>query len=114
MVVSLVIAVVVITVIVVCCCLKKTGQWRSQNVNVMHIKGRLLEQAVIIFICAPFQNGNFSKRNEFAPRGSKFFPSRAVPYGMENHFYHVGALNVTMFITNVRNCVMGATPMQVQ
>ena len=24
---------------------------------------------------------------EFAPRGSEFFPLRAVPYGMENHFY---------------------------
>ena len=38
----------------------------------------------------PFQNGNFSKRKEFAPRGSEFFPLRAVPNGMINHFYHIG------------------------
>ena len=36
-------------------------QGRSQNAeNVTHIKGRLLEQAVILFNCAPFRNGNFS------------------------------------------------------
>ena len=36
-------------------------QWRSQNAEkYMHIKGRLLEQAVIFFNCVPFQNGNFS------------------------------------------------------
>ena len=32
---------------------------------------------------------------------------------MENHFYHIRGppLNVTIFITHVRNCVIGATPM---
>ena len=50
-------------------------QWCSKNTeNVTHIKGRLLDQAMILFHCAPFQNGNFSQRKEFAPRGSKFFP----------------------------------------
>ena len=28
--------------------------------KVSHIKGRLLDQAVILFNCIPFQNGNFS------------------------------------------------------
>ena len=44
---------------------------------------------------------------------SKFLPLRAVPYGMENHFYHIRLhpLNVIFFITHVRNSVMGATPM---
>ena len=65
-------------------------QWRSQNAEkVTHIKGRLLDQAVILFNCIPFQNGNFSLRKEFAPRGSEFFPLRAVPKGMINHFYHI-------------------------
>ena len=42
-------------------CLTACMQWRSQNAeNVMHIKGRLLEQVVILFNCVPFQNGNFS------------------------------------------------------
>ena len=47
-----------------------------------HIKGRLLDQAVILFNCVPFRNGNFSLRKEFASL-------RSVPYGMENHFYHI-------------------------
>ena len=29
------------------------------------------------------------KKKEFAPRGSEFFPLSAVPYGMEDHFYHI-------------------------
>ena len=36
-----------------------------------------------------FSNGNFTKRKEFAPIGSEFFPLGAVPYGKENHFYHI-------------------------
>ena len=38
---------------------------------------------------------------------------RAVPYGMEITFAALGdpPLNVTIFITNLCNCVMGATPM---
>ena len=33
----------------------------TQNAEkVTHIKGRLLDQAVILFNCVPFQNGNFS------------------------------------------------------
>ena len=37
--------------------------------------------------------------------GSEFFPLRAVPYGMENHFNHImlPPLIVTIFITHVRN-----------
>ena len=35
--------------------------------KVTHIKGRLLDQAVILFNCIPFQNGNFSESKEFAP-----------------------------------------------
>ena len=40
---------------------KSTTQWRSQNAEkATHIKGRLLEQAVILFNCIPFQKRNFS------------------------------------------------------
>ena len=36
-------------------------QWHSQNAEkIMHIKGRLLDQAMILFNCVPNQNGNFS------------------------------------------------------
>ena len=39
---------------------KAERQWRSQNVeNFTHIKGRLLDQAMVIFDYVPFQNGNF-------------------------------------------------------
>ena len=35
-------------------------QGRSQDTEkVTHTKGRLLNQAVILLICVPFQNGNF-------------------------------------------------------
>ena len=57
-----------------------------------HIKGRLLDQAVILFDCVPFHNGNLSERKEFAPSQSKLFPLRSVSYGIENHFYQLGAL----------------------
>ena len=87
---------------------------RSQNTEkVTHIKGRLLDQTVSLFNFVPFQNGNFSERKEFAPRRNEFFPLRAVPYGMENHFYQSrgSSLNATIFITHVHKCVMGAKPM---
>ena len=36
-------------------------QWRSQNEEkATHIKGRQLDQAVILFDSVPFQNGNLS------------------------------------------------------
>ena len=63
---------------------------RSQNAErATYIKGKLLDQAVVLLNCAPFQIRNVSLREEFAPRGSEFFPLRAVPFGMENHFYHI-------------------------
>ena len=46
--------------------------------------------------------------------GKHLLPGGAVPYGMDNHFYHIRRhpLNVSIFISHVDNCVMGATPMQ--
>ena len=61
---------------------------------------------MILYKYVPSQNGNFSLREEFAPRGSEFFPLRAVPEGMENYINHIrGApLIVTIFITHV--CIL--------
>ena len=76
----------------------------SQNARkVKHIKGKLLDQAVILFICVPFQNGNFYKGKNLLLLCLS--PLRAVPYGLENHFYHIGwpHLNVAIFIMHVRN-----------
>ena len=79
-------------------------QQRSQNAEkITHIKGRLLDQAMILQL-RPFSNGNFSQKKEFAPRGSKFFPLWAAPYSMDNH---LPPLNVTLFITHVRNLCNG-------
>ena len=39
---------------------RKHGEWLSIAWPVTHIKGRLLDKAVILFNCVPFQNGNFS------------------------------------------------------
>ena len=49
-----------------------------------------------------------------APRGSEFFPLRAVPFGMENQFHHIRwpPLSVTIFITHVHNYIMVATPIE--
>ena len=72
------------------CVFWKALQEHSQKTKkVMHIKGRLPGQTVILLNCTPFQYGNFSIRKEFAPRGKEFIPLRAVPYGMENHFHNI-------------------------
>ena len=37
----------------------------------------------------PFSKRELLKEKKNAPRGSEFFPLRAVPLGMENYFYHI-------------------------
>ena len=55
------------------------SQWRSHNdEKVRHIKGELLDQAVILFNCVPLQSGTSLKGR------SEFFHLRVVPYSMEN------------------------------
>ena len=91
-------------------------QRRSRNADkVTHINGSLLERAVILINYVPFQNRHISLRKEIAPRGSKFFSLREVPYGMEIQYYRIWQfpLLCTISITHVRNCVMGATPMRI-
>ena len=67
---------------------KKGCQWRSQNAEKFtHIKGRLLDQAVIVFKCVTFHNGNFSERKEFAPSCL-----REVPYAWKLTFTTLGDL----------------------
>ena len=76
-------------------------QWRSQNaINVTHIKGILLDRAVILLIAPLFIMGTSLKGKNLLPESL-----RAVLFGMENHFYHIRLppLNVTIFITHVRN-----------
>ena len=50
------------------------NQSRSQNAEkVTHIKGRLLDQATILFNCVPFQNENFSLCKNLLPEGANSF-----------------------------------------
>ena len=49
-------------------------QWRGQNTEkVLHIKGRLLNQAVIIFNSLPFQMGTSLKGKNLLPKGANSF-----------------------------------------
>ena len=50
-------------------------QWRSQNAEkVTHIKGRLLDQAVVLFNCSPFSKWKLLvKEREFTPSGANSF-----------------------------------------
>ena len=46
-----------------------TDQWRSQNAEkVTHIKRRLLDQAMILFDCVPFQMGTSLKGKNCSQR----------------------------------------------
>ena len=49
-------------------------QRRSQNAEkVIHIKGRLLDQAMILFNCVPFQLGTSLKGKNLLPGGANSF-----------------------------------------
>ena len=75
-------------------------QRRNQNAGkVTHTKGRLLDQAMVLFNCVPYQMGNSLKGKNLLPVLKSLLPHR------------VTSLECYYFITNVRNSVMGATPM---
>ena len=49
-------------------------QWHSQNAQtVTNIKGRLLDQATILFHCVPFQMGTSLKGKNLLPLGANSF-----------------------------------------
>ena len=60
----------------------------ARTLKVTHIKGRLLDQAMILFNCVPFQNGNWK---EFAPRRSEslLYEQFLIHVVIENHLYHI-------------------------
>ena len=82
-----------------CSCSRITIQRCSLNAEkVMHIKGRLLDKAMILFNCVPFQMGTSLKGKNLLPEWvnsllyEKFF-------SIESHFYHFkAAYSVTMNI----------------
>ena len=59
------------------------NQWRSQKAEKsMHIKGRLLDRAMILYNCIPFQMGTSQRERILS------FMSSSLKYG-KNHFYHI-------------------------
>ena len=51
-----------------------TAQWQSQNAEkVMHIKGRLLDQEVILLIASLFIMGTSHKGKNLLPQGGNSF-----------------------------------------
>ena len=84
--------------------------------NLRTSKGDYWIKQWIYSIASLFEMGTCFKGKNLLPEGAIFFLLRAVPYTMENHFYHIRwpPLNVTICITHVRNCVMGATPVMNQ
>ena len=49
-------------------------QGHSQNAEkVTHVKGRLLDQAVVLFNCGPFQNRTSLKGMNLLPEGANSF-----------------------------------------
>ena len=79
----------------------------------MDIKGRLLDQAMILFNCIPFQMGTSLKAKNLLPEGAIFFPLRAVYYSMANHFYRIKLppLKAGILLRMCVTCVIGSTPM---
>ena len=66
-------------------------QWCCQNAEkVTHIKGRLLYQAMILYNYVPFQNGNFSKRKEYSPRGKSYAYQRETTVSSNDSLFKMG------------------------
>ena len=68
--------------------LSDIDQWRKRYTHRMETTGASSDS----LNCVPFHNGNVSERKEYARTGSKFFPLRAVPFGMEITFTILGDL----------------------
>ena len=77
-------------------------QWHSQYAKSYAQKREIIGSSSDSLRLRPFLKWELlikericSQKKEFAPKGSKFskgskfFPLRAVPYGMENRFYHI-------------------------
>ena len=67
-------------------------QWHSQNSEkVTHIKGDYWNKKRFSSVAPLFKIGTSLKGKNLLPdgAGSKFFPLRADPYGMENHFDYI-------------------------
>ena len=87
-------------------------QWRSQNdENVTHIKGRLLDQAVILLISSLFLKGTSLKgKRERIPS----FKSSSFLYGKSRLPHQVTSLKCNYFITHVCNGNYANGPLRIE
>ena len=85
-------------------------QQHSQNAEkVTHIKGRLPDQANILFSCVPFQIGTALTGNSLLPDWANSFLYEQFLIAWEIYFITIKwpSLNVSIFITNVRDLCNG-------
>ena len=91
----------------------KATQWRSQNAEkCRHIKGRLLDQSVILFNCVPFSKRDLLLKERICSKRERIISLKnsSLWYGKSLLPHYVTSLECYYFITHVRNCVMGAVP----
>ena len=99
-----------------CRCAGLTARWqrRSQNAEkVTHIKGRLLDQAMILFNCVPFQMGPSLKGKNLLSEGANSFLYEQVPIVWKITFITISDLP-WMLLFLLHSCVTsltGAMPM---
>ena len=81
--------------------------------KVSHIKGRLLDQAMIIFNCIPFQMGTSLKGKNSLPEGANSFLYEQYLIVWKFTFITLSDLPLMLlFLSHMCvYCVMGATPM---
>ena len=93
-------------------------QWRSLNTEKStHIKGRLQDQAMVLFNCVPFQMGTSLKGKNLLPEGANsFLYEQFLIVSWKITFITLSDLPL-MLLFLLRTCVtsvMGAMPMTVQ
>ena len=64
-------------------------KWRSQNAEKYVFQRETTGTSSDSLQLRPFSKRGLLLGKEFAHRGRIFIPLRAVPYGMESHFYHI-------------------------
>ena len=94
-----------------------TKQMRSQDAeNNTHIEGRLLAKAAILFNSVPFSKWKLLLKGRICSLRERILSFKISSFlGMETQFHlirwHPLSVQDFFFITHVRNCLMGATPM---
>ena len=87
-------------------------KYKTNTEKVKHIKGRLLDQAMILFNCVPFQMGTSLKGKNLLPEGANSFIYEQFLIVWKITFITLSELNL-MLLFRLGMCVtfvMGAMP----